>query len=253
MTISNASAVAINAQGLYYKELNEKIRAALAAGAATVRVHSVNGQRYIGTGLSGNASLIVEGTAGNDLGAYMNGLTVTVYGNGQDGIANTMNAGTIVIHGSTGDTLGYAMRDGEVYVEGSVGFRVGIHMKEYQEKVPVLVIGGKAGSFFGEYMAGGILILLGLSGREGHPIVGDFCGTGMHGGVMYIRGNVEEHQLGKEVKVVELDEQDREVLGKYVGRYVGHFGGDAGEILDAPFVKLIPFNKRPYGNLYVGV
>lgn len=35
------------------------------------------------------------------------------------------------------------------------------HMKEYKEKVPVLVIGGRTGSFLGEYQAGGIIVVLG--------------------------------------------------------------------------------------------
>ena len=58
------------------------------------------------------------------------------------------------------------MRGGEIYVKGNVGWRSGIHMKSYLEKFPVIVIGGKAGDFLGEYMAGGIIILLGLDGRK---------------------------------------------------------------------------------------
>ena len=34
-----------------------------------------------------------------------------------------------------------------------------------------------AGDFFGEYMAGGIMILLGMNGKS--PLVGDYVGTGM--------------------------------------------------------------------------
>ena len=33
-------------------------------------------------------------------------------------------------------------------------------------------------------------------------MVGSYVGTGMHGGVMYLRGEVAEHQLGKEVRVL---------------------------------------------------
>lgn len=59
-----------------------------------------------------------------------------------------MNDGRIVVHGDAGDAVGYAMRGGEIYVEGSAGYRAGIHMKAYQDKKPVIVIGGKAGSFW---------------------------------------------------------------------------------------------------------
>jgi len=59
-------------------------------------------------------------------------------------------------------------------------------MKQYKEKKPVIVIGGTAGSFLGEYLAGGIIIVLGLNSEDTVP-VGDFCGTGMHGGKIYLR------------------------------------------------------------------
>lgn len=49
------------------------------------------------------------------------------------------------------DATGYAMRGGKIFVRGNAGYRAGIHMKAYKDKTPVLVIGGKAGSFLGEY------------------------------------------------------------------------------------------------------
>ncbi len=240
----------LEAKGVYYKALNEQIRAQFASGISEVRVKHVNGQRYVGDGIRGRQRLILEGTPGNDMAAYMDGLELIVEGNAQDAMANTMNEGKIVVHGHAGDTVGYAMRGGEIYIRDHVGYRVGIHMKEYMDKIPAIIIGGKGGEFFGEYMAGGVLMLLGLGLEEGEPIVGSYCGTGMHGGVMYIRGEVEEYKLGKEVKIVELTPEDEEKIRYYVGEYVRYFGGDVNEILAKPFNKLIPYNKRPYGNLY---
>ena len=240
----------LDAKGVYYKELNERVRAALAAGAAEVTIRNVNGQRYIGDCLSGRQRLIVEGTPGNDMAAYMDGLELIVNGNAQDAVGNTMNDGKIVIHGHGGDTIGYAMRGGEIYVRDFVGYRVGIHMKEYLDKVPAIVIGGWAGDFFGEYMAGGVLVLMGLGLPKDQEIVGSFCGAGMHGGVMYIRGEVPEYKLGKEVKIVPMTPEDDAKVRGFVTAYVQNFGGNVKEILAKPFAKLIPYNKRPYGNLY---
>ncbi|MHB1419630.1 MAG: GltB/FmdC/FwdC-like GXGXG domain-containing protein [Bacillota bacterium] len=239
----------IDAKGQYYADLNKLVKQALTDGAQQITIKNVNGHRYIGDGIRGRQKITIEGVPGNDLAAYMDGLELIVKGNAQDGVANTMNDGTIIIHGDAGDTLGYAMRGGEVFVKGDVGYRVGIHMKEYRDKIPAIVIGGKAGDFLGEYMAGGILILLGLNVCE-DSLVGNFCGTGMHGGVIFIRGQADEHQLGKEVKVVEMTVEDQRLLENYVRRFARYFAMDAGEILKAPFSKLIPFNKRPYGNLY---
>jgi glutamate synthase domain-containing protein 3 len=123
-------------------------------------------------------------------------------------------------------------------------------MKEYRGRGPALVIGGTAQDFVGEYMAGGVLILLGLNLKEGENHKANFIGTGMHGGVIYLRGSIEEHQLGKEVGVTKLEEADHEVLKQLVGEFAAHFGYDAGEILKHKFIKLFPRWLRPYGRLY---
>ena len=89
----------------------------------------------------------------------MDGGEVEVFGSAQDQTANTMNAGSVVVHGRVGDAAGYAMRGGELIVRDGCGWRGGINMKQYGEKRPVIVIGGDAGNFLGEYMAGGIIVL----------------------------------------------------------------------------------------------
>jgi len=126
-------------------------------------------------------------------------------------------------------------------------------MKEYLEKKPVVVIGGTAQDFFGEYMAGGIGILLGLNLRKGQTHRANFIGTGMHGGIIYIRGDediIKESQLGKEISPVEMDEEDFQLLEKAIREFAWYFDYDYNEILDIPFTKLIPVHKRPYGKLY---
>lgn len=241
----------IDASGIHYRRLNESIREALTRGKKNIKLINVNGQRYIGDGLSGSdVTITIDGVPGNDLAAFMNGPTIVVNGNVQDGVANTMNDGKIYIHGHAGDILGYGMRGGSVFVRGNVGYRVGIHMKGYHDQVPSIVAGGCAGDFFGEYMAGGILVLLGLNCTDEKDLVGDFCGTGIHGGVIFLRADVERHKLGMEVGVVEPDERDRALLEELVGEYCRVFGADINDVFSKPFVKLYPYSSRPYGRLY---
>ncbi len=242
--------VVIDATGLHYSELNRSLREAILAGQRNVEVRNVHGQRYIGTNLAGPIRLEIVGTAGNDLGAFMDGPTIVVHGNAQDGCANTMNDGQIVVHGRAGDIAGLSARGGKIFIRDSVGYRVGIHMKEYEGKRPCLVVGGTAQDFLGEYMAGGVLVVLGLELQEGKPHRARFIGTGMHGGVIYLRGQVEEHQLGREVGVADLDADDRAALEGLVSEFCRHFGRDEGEILAGQFVKLFPLYLRPYGRLY---
>jgi len=244
----------IECASVYYKHVNEAIRAAFAEGIKTVRLNNVNGQRYIGTGISGKDLRIeVHGTAGQDMAMFMDGPTVEVFGNAQDGVGNTMNAGTVIVHGDAGDVLGYGMRGGKVFIKGDVGYRVGIHMKAYENLVPIMVCGGKSRDFFGEYMAGGLLVLLGMNSQFDGPLVGGYVGTGMHGGAIYLRGEVEQWQVGKECGIFTADEDDLKILRPVIEEYCAAFDMDAEEVLSQPFTKLVPISHRPYGKLYTYV
>lgn len=239
----------IDAHGLHYRELNARIKEAVSAGTTSIQLKGVNGQRYIGSGVNGRVKITVDGVPGNDLAAFMDGPQITVLNNAQDVVSNTMNSGKVVIHGHAGDVLAYGMRGGRLHILGDVGYRVGIHMKAYKNHVPVVIIGGRAGDFFGEYMAGGVLILLGLE-ENGEALAGDYCGTGMHGGVIYIRGEVDPFYLGREVKAFALSEEDRAELRSHLEDFCLDFGLNLDEVLTAEFTKLLPVTHRPYGKLY---
>ena len=244
------SVVKMDASGVYYRELNANLRKAMTDSVRRIELRNVQGQRYIGTDLDKPVEIEIFGTPGNDLGAFMNGPRIIVRGNAQDGSGNTMNDGEIIIHGHAGDIIGLSARGGKIFVREDVGYRAGIHMKEYGGRKPALVIGGTAQDFVGEYIAGGVLILLGLNLKKGENHKANFIGTGMHGGVIYLRGNVEEHQLGKEVGVAGLEDDDRKVLKQLVGDFAAHFGYNAADILKHRFIKLFPRWLRPYGRLY---
>jgi len=242
--------VKIDASGLFYRQLNAHLKELVANNVGKVELRNVYGQRYIGTDLNKPVDIEIFGVPGNDLGAFMNGPKITVYGNAQDGCGNTMNDGKIIVHGHAGDIIGLSARGGKIFVRDGVGYRAGIHMKEYRDKKPVLVIGGSAQDFLGEYMAGGILILLGLNLAKGEHLKANFIGTGMHGGVIYLKGSVKDYQLGREVGVAELEEKDHQILREFVGEFASHFDYDAEEILKHKFTKLFPRWLRPYGRLY---
>jgi len=240
----------VDARALSYRELNAKLRGLLSNGAQKIELHNVYGQRYIGTDLGKPVEIEIFGTPGNDLGAFMDGPKIIVHGNAQDGCGNTMNNGEIIIHGHAGDILGLSARGGKIFVRDDVGYRAGIHMKEYQDKKPMVVIGGTSQDFLGEYMAGGILVLLGLNLKEGEQHRANFIGTGMHGGAIYVRGEIHKFQLGKEIGVAEPDKNDYLILRKLISEFGDHFGYNAEEILTYKFTKLFPLYLRPYGRLY---
>ena len=233
----------IAAQNLDFRELNSLVNSA----EGSISIDGCCGQRFIGCASKGK-KIIINGTPGNALGAYLDGSFIEVNGNAQDAAADTMNDGRIVIRGSAGDALGYAMRGGSVFVQGNTGYRTGIHMKEYEDKKPVIVIGGRAGSFLGEYLAGGLIIVLGI-GSEDVP-VGNFTGTGMHGGRIFIRTDKELSGLPEQVTAETAGEDDLDEIAKHVIEFSSFFGTDAQQLLKEKFCVLKPNAKNPYTQMY---
>jgi glutamate synthase domain-containing protein 3 len=265
-SLPNSKIHTIDSDRLNFRDLNLRIKELLTDAECSrqipiIELKNILGQRYIGDGIKAKAKIKIYGTPGNDLAVFMDGPEIEIFGNGQDGVGNTMNSGEIIIHGDCGDIVGYSMRGGQIYIKGNVGYRSGIHMKSYLEKVPAIIIGGKAGNFLGEYMAGGIIIVLGINEANNKnnqingskPIVGDYVGTGMHGGTIYIRGEVEDYKLGREVNESSIDIADREILKKYIFKFCEYFKFSNSEISNVDlkeFIKLTPHSRRPYGKLY---
>ena len=235
----------LDATDLDYAALNEKIKRC----SEKVQIRNCLGQRFIGAGLS-QKEISISGIPGNALGAYLNGAKITVYANAQDAVGDTMNNGCIVIHGNIGDAAGYAMRGGEIFVQGNAGYRAGIHMKEYGEKIPALVIGGCAGSFLGEYQAGGVIMVLGLN-REDKRIVHNFPCTGMHGGKLILRGDCTDVIFPGQVSTRTPTDADLILIRKYVTEYCALFGTDIEEVLRSPFTVVTPDSANPYKQMYI--
>jgi glutamate synthase domain-containing protein 3 len=231
----------ISAMTLDFKELNKRVKSA----ENDVCIDDCYGQRFIGSGAK-EKTITINGTPGNALGAYLDGAVIEVNGNAQDAVGDTMNEGKIIVHGNAGDALGYAMRGGSIYIKGDAGYRTGIHMKEYKDKKPVIVIGGKVGSFLGEYLAGGLIVVLGI-GSEKAP-VGNFTGTGMHGGRIFIRTDKELANLPEQVSEAIAD--DLTEIEPYIAEFAKHFGADADALMQDRFYVLKPNAKNPYKQLY---
>lgn len=229
----------------HFTEANEMVREALAV-TDTVEVKEAFAQRYLGCGMPLGKMLKIHGVPGNDMACYMNGGMIEVFGNAQDQIGNTMNDGCVVVHGRCGDAAGYGMRGGQIFVREGCGWRVGIHMKQFEDKCPAIVIGGDAGSFLGEYMAGGIIILLGKPGN--------YLATGMHGGVIYMKHQLDDDDISAGLVQEAVDDNDRAVLRTLLGRYNEYFSDDLGgeevEATGEGFFRLKPASSRPYASMY---
>ncbi len=234
----------LSAKGMDCRALNSAIR----AHKGDVTVTNCLGQRYIGAGQS-DRTITIEGVPGNAMGAYLDGARIVVHGNAQDATGDTMNAGDIVIHGSTGDAAGYAMRGGSIYVRDDAGYRAGVHMKAYADKHPAIVIGGKCGSFLGEYQAGGDIIVLGI-GVPDKDVIGFFCGTGMHGGRIFLRAEELYRPLPEQVRVLPASDADLADIAPYLSAYTKLFGRELPDD-GKRFFLLTPNSGNPYQRLYI--
>ena len=227
-----------------------------------VRLSGCLGERYIGCGMR-EGVLHVEGTPGNALACYLDGGTILVDGNAQDAVADTMNAGLLAVRGSAGDALAYGMRGGCVYILGDAGYRAGVHMKAYEENRSTLVVGGRTGSFLGEYLAGGLIVVLGL-GYEGEDVTGFFCGNGMYAGtiylrtakapVIYLRTAKAPVNLSDKLVLRHVDEKEREaVLRPVVAPFAATFSLDVEECLSGDFIAIEADKSKTYSQLYAAV
>ncbi|MDW5561962.1 MAG: hypothetical protein SA339_01960 [Methanomassiliicoccus sp.] len=228
------------------RELNIEVRKAIGEGADRIILEGVMGQRYIASAATNRCLYIgIKGTPGNDLGAFMDGPTLEVFGNAQDMTGNTMSSGRIVIHGNAWDVTGLAARGGRILVKGSSGYRVGIHMKAFGSSKPSVVIGGSTGDYLGEYMAGGTVLVLGHGVPEAESPVGTFIGAGMHGGVIYVHGRVDEHQLGTGAKLCPLEAEDREAIEELLSDFERSFGMTEERDWER-YSKIMPMSSRPF-------
>lgn len=228
----------------HFAEANEIVREALTRTDEVV-IDQAFAQRYLGCALPAGKRLKIHGVPGNDMACYMDGGTIEVFGNAQDQIGNTMNDGCIAVHGRCGDAAGYGMRGGQIFVRDDCGWRVGIHMKQFQDKCPVIVIGGDAGNFLGEYLAGGIIVLLGNPGA--------YLATGMHGGTIYLGQRLVKDNVPPGLVQDPVDDDDRVILHALLDRYNGYFAEELGREVDASgngFFRLRPACSRPYASMY---
>ncbi|MGC9105474.1 MAG: class II glutamine amidotransferase [Thermoprotei archaeon] len=195
----------IDASKYDYKSLNYAI-AEVAKKKDEVVVANVMGHRYIGISFKrlgvSNKRIHLYGVVGNVLANLNENNEFWVHGNVGDDCCDTMHGGKVVILGDARDVLAQTFQNGKVFVKHNAGNRVGIQMREYKDRRPYLVIGGMVDDYLGEYMAGGVIVVLGR-GVKGEP-VGNFVGTGMVGGRIYIRGKVSPSKLGLQPNRVEL-------------------------------------------------
>jgi glutamate synthase (ferredoxin) len=148
------------------------------------RVSGAIAKKYGDGGFDGQISLHFTGSAGQSFGAFiLPGMTLTLVGESNDYVGKGMHGGEIIIkpHPEAafkaaenviiGNTCLYGATGGSLFANGLAGERFAVRNSKAQA-----VIEG-AGDHCCEYMTGGVVVVLGSTGRN--------VGAGMTGGLAY--------------------------------------------------------------------
>ena len=182
------------------RKLIEQSKAALERGAPVrLKIPIKNTDRTTGAMLSGEIAkryghdglphdtIVVQfaGTAGQSFGAFLaRGVTFELEGDANDYVGKGLSGGRIVVRPPTqsgivpeqsiivGNTVLYGAIEGECYFRGVAGERFAV-----RNSGAIAVIEG-AGDHCCEYMTGGVVVVLGRTGRN--------FAAGMSGGIAYV-------------------------------------------------------------------
>jgi glutamate synthase (NADPH/NADH) large chain len=201
------------------RRLIEKAKAALDRGAPVRIEEEINNtDRSAGAMLSGAVAKIYghaglpldtihvgfKGTAGQAFGAWLaQGVTFELEGEGNDYVGKGLSGGRIIVkpprNGGivpeesiiVGNTVMYGAIEGECYFRGIAGERFAV-----RNSGAIAVVEG-AGDHCCEYMTGGIVVVLGKTGRN--------FAAGMSGGIAYVLDEAGDFAKLCNLSMVELE------------------------------------------------
>ena len=171
--------------------------------------------RHGNTGFQGQLDLTYEGAAGQSFGAFnVQGMNVRLVGEANDYVGKGINGGRITVvppaggrdPGSQvilGNTCLYGATGGELFALGRAGERFAVRNSGART-----VVEG-AGDHCCEYMTGGVVVVLGSTGRN--------VAAGMTGGVAFLldeTGGLSERVNPEIVAICELTTPEQEALLK---------------------------------------
>jgi len=196
-------------------ERKEKVRATVAVRNVNRVVGTITGseltRRHGPEGLPEDTiEITFKGSAGQSFGAFMpKGMTFKLEGDANDYFGKGLSGGKIILYppeGSTfvpeqnmivGNVSLYGATNGEVFIRGMAGERFGVRNSGVKAVVEAV------GDHGCEYMTGGIVVVLGPTGRN--------FAAGMSGGVAYIldeKGDFPTKCNKAMVALEQLDEED---------------------------------------------
>ncbi|MCE5182265.1 MAG: glutamate synthase subunit alpha, partial [Betaproteobacteria bacterium] len=189
--------------------------------AGTMLSHEV-AKRYGHAGLPDDTITVkLKGTAGQSFGAFLaHGVTFELTGEGNDYVGKGLCGGRIVVMPPkeckivpedniiVGNTVLYGATSGECYFHGVAGERFAV-----RNSGAVAVVEG-LGDHGCEYMTGGMVIVLGQTGRN--------FAAGMSGGVAYVLDEDGSFEQRCNLAMVQLEPIPEEIAASEMGALEAH-------------------------------
>jgi glutamate synthase (NADPH/NADH) large chain len=199
-------------------------------------------------------SIKFTGSAGQSFGAFLaKGITLTLEGESNDYIGKGLSGGKIIVFPPKnilynpeetiliGNTSLYGATQGEAYFYGMAGERFAVRNSGAQA-----VVEG-TGDHGCEYMTGGVVVVLGRTGRN--------FAAGMSGGVAFVLDDGGTFQSRCNTGMVELEpvttKEDKQLLHGLITKHFMYTGSrKAKQVLDAfeatlpKFVKVMPVDYK---------
>ncbi len=216
----------INAQDKTPRELKQAIKQAATTNDRVI-IENPNAMHYLVAGLTEPIEVVLNGSAGYFAATMIHGARVHIKGNAGWFPADNMTEGEVIVDGSAGDGVGQGIYGGTVVVRKDVGSRTGEIMKN-----GTIIVGGNSGFMSGLFMMGGQIIILGD--------ISDDAGESIIRGTIYVGGEIKS--LGKNAKIEQLEEDEREDLKKLLEKYDFHLQKEDYQ----KFRKIVPRSARPF-------
>ncbi|PZD74978.1 Ferredoxin-dependent glutamate synthase 2 [Acaryochloris thomasi RCC1774] len=199
--------------------------------AVGARVSGAIATQYGNTGFQGQITLNLKGSAGQSFGAFnLPGMILKLTGEANDYVGKGMHGGEIVVQPPTespfeaadnviiGNTCLYGATGGTLFANGKAGERFAVRNSKAQA-----VIEG-AGDHCCEYMTGGVIVVLGETGRN--------VGAGMTGGLTYVLDEDGSFPTKVNPEIVQLQrvvtEAGEQQLRTLIQAHVEHTGSAKG-------------------------
>ncbi|MBF0381504.1 MAG: glutamate synthase large subunit [Magnetococcales bacterium] len=234
----------------------------------SIRLPILNTDRSVGAMLGGAISkrfgasglpedtinITFEGVAGQSFGAFnVGGVSLHIEGSANDYVGKGMSGGRIVVHPSAksdivaedniivGNTLLYGATGGEAYFRGLAGERFAV-----RNSGAIAIVEG-VGDHGCEYMTGGVVVVLGSTGRN--------FGAGMSGGIAFVLDQDKQFETMCNPAMIDLQkvetEEDKSQLKELIEKHEKFTKSSVAkrllqdwDITLSQFVKVMPYEYQ---------